>query len=101
VRLHTNHYITRKFEGFEDGTLPDSVPRLVRVRQLVRQHWGKINVATVKEILADHDGEPGAICRHGAVQMHSISGYIAEPASGVLHVRRGHGCDGHWTAYRV
>jgi len=101
VRLHTNHYITKKFEGFEDGTLPDSVPRLARVRQLVQQRWGKIDVETMKEILSDHEGEQGAICRHGAVQMHSISGYIAEPGRGVLHVRRGHGCDGHWTAYTV
>ena len=26
VRLHTNHYLTNEFAGFEDGTLPDSVP---------------------------------------------------------------------------
>jgi predicted choloylglycine hydrolase len=101
VRLHTNHYVTKTFERFEDGTLPDSVPRLERVRQLVRKNWGQITVDTMKEILADHEGGPGAICRHGAVDMHSISGYIAEPSTGVLHVRRGHGCAGRWTAYRV
>ncbi len=32
---------------------------------------------------------------------HGISGYIAEPSRGILHVRRGHGCNGSWTAYRV
>ena len=101
VRLHTNHYVTKTFERFEDATLPDSVPRLQRVRQLVRQHWGRITVDTMKDILADHEGEPGAICRHGAVNMQSISGYIAEPSTGLLHVRRGHGCTGRWTAYRV
>jgi hypothetical protein len=101
LRLHTNHYVTRTFERFEDGTLPDSVPRLERIRQLVRKNWGRITVDTMKEILADHDGSPAAICRHGAVDMHSISGYIAEPSRGVLHMRRGHGCAGRWTAYRV
>ena len=55
----------------------------------------------MKEILADHDGGTCAICRHGGVRMHSIAGYIAEPARGLLHVRRGHGCNGAWTAYRV
>ena len=30
-----------------------------------------------------------------------ISGYIAEPAQGVLHVRRGHGCLGTWQTYVV
>lgn len=101
VRLHTNHYVTKTFVRFEDGTLPDSAPRLQRVRELVRQHWGRITVDIMKEILADHEGEPGAICRHGAVNMHSISGYIAEPSTGVLHIRRGHGCAGRWTSYRV
>jgi predicted choloylglycine hydrolase len=101
ARLHTNHYVTKTFVHFEDGTLPDSVPRLKRVRELARKHWGHITVETMKEILADHEGEPGAICRHGAVKMHSISGYIAEPTNGILHVRRGHGCNGRWTAYRV
>jgi isopenicillin-N N-acyltransferase-like protein len=99
--LHTNHYLTPAFAKFEDGTLPDSVPRLERVRRLVRERWGRLTVEAMKEILADHEGEPGAICRHGAKGMDSISGYIAEPARGVLHIRRGHGCTGVWTAYRV
>lgn len=101
LRLHTNHYVTREFSAFEAHTLPDSVPRLSRVRELVAKHWGRITVDTMKEILADHEGEPGGICRHGAVNMHSISGYIAEPARGRLHVRRGHGCAGSWTVYTV
>ncbi len=100
-RLHTNHYVTPAFAKFEDGTLPDSKPRLERVRELVRKHWGRITVDVMKEILADHDGGAGAICRHGAVNMHSISGYIAEPARGRFHVRRGHGCTGTWTVHAV
>jgi len=99
--LHTNHYLTRRFAAQEDGFLPDSLPRLLRIRKLVKQAWGKITVDTMKEILADHDGNPSAICRHGARDMHSISGYIAEPAKSLLHVRKGHGCDGRWIGYRV
>lgn len=100
-RLHTNHYLTKEFAPYETGTLPDSVPRLARIRALVEQHWGKITVDTMKQILADHEGYPASICRHGAGRMDSISGYIAEPAKGLLHIRRGHGCDGSWHAYRV
>lgn len=101
ARLHTNHYLTTNFVKFEDGTLPDSVPRLDRVRSLVRQQWGKLTVDKMKSILADHEGNPAGICRHGASQLHSIAGYIAEPARKLLHVRRGHGCTGTWTAYSV
>jgi isopenicillin-N N-acyltransferase-like protein len=100
-RLHTNHYLTSPFVRFEDNHLSDSCPRLERIRTLVTEAWGKIDVDTMKDILADHQGDPGGICRHGERGLHSISGYIAEPAKGILHVRRGHGCLGTWTAYRV
>ena len=101
ARVHTNHYLTGEFAHFEDGTLPDSVPRLERARDLIRESWGKITVDTMKKVLADHEGGAGAICRHGAANLHSIAGYIAEPEKGLLHIRRGHGCDGTWKAYPV
>ena len=65
-------------------------------------------VATMKEILADHGGDGaiaeeggGYICRHGAENMDSICGYIAEVGQRKLHVRRGHGCTGTWTEYAL
>ena len=100
-RVHTNHFVTSRFAGHMDGMLPDSCDRLDRMRRLMRERWGEITVDAMKEVLADHEGDPGAICRHGAENMHSISGYIAEPSRRVLHVRRGHGCLGSWTAYEV
>ena len=100
-RIHTNHYVTGDFAPYEDNTLADSCDRLDRMRLLIRDHWGDVTADTMKGLLKDHEGDPGGICRHGAVNMHSISGYIAEPAKRVLHVRRGHGCLGTWTAYEV
>ena len=100
-RVHTNHYVTPGFARHEDNALPDSCDRLDRMRLQLKEHWGEITVDTMKAILADHEGDPAGICRHGTENMHSISGYIAQPAEGVLHVRRGHGCLGTWTAYEV
>ena len=99
--LHTNHYLTREYAPHEDGTLPDSPPRLARIQDLVQENWGGITVDTMKRILADHQGDPAGICRHGDTRMHSVAGYIADPARSVLHVRRGHGCLGTWEAYEV
>ncbi len=99
--VHANHYLTPPFVGYERNALPDSCPRLDRMRTLLRAHWGTITVETMQQILADHAGDPAGICRHGDRGMHSISGYIAEPAKGLLHVRRGHGCLGTWRAYEV
>ncbi len=100
-RLHTNHYLTPSFSGHETNSLPDSCPRLDRLRELVHAAWGALTVETLKTILADHAGDPGGICRHGAAGYHTISGYIAEPARRRLHVRRGHGCLGLWEKYEV
>jgi isopenicillin-N N-acyltransferase-like protein len=100
-RLHTNHYVTSRFAPCETDSLPDSRPRLNRIRALVMEHWGRITVETMKDILADHHGDPAGICRHGAAGWHSIAGYIAEPGKGLLHVRRGHGCLGTWQTYEV
>ena len=99
--VHANHYCTVEFAAHETNSLPDSCPRLDRMRFLIRQHWGAITVESMQQFLADHVGDPAAICRHGAQAMHSISGYIAEPAKRLLHVRRGHGCLGSWTTYEV
>jgi hypothetical protein len=101
VRLHTNHYVTKEFARHEDGTLADSCPRLDRIRMLIRESFGKITVDRMKAILSDHEGDSAAICRHGATGLHSICGYIADPASGLFDVRRGYGCDGHWQQYRM
>ena len=76
-------------------------PGLLIFRHLVRESWGRITAETMKVVLADHEGDPGGICRHGESGSHSVTGYIAEPAAGLFHVRRGHGCTGTWTAYEV
>ena len=99
--VHANHYLTDAFAPHETNSLADSCPRLDRMRTLLQAHWGRLDVETIKTLLADHEGEPAAICRHGAVNMHSISGYIAEPAKRLFHLRRGHGCLGTWTSYGV
>lgn len=100
-RLHTNHYLTPEFAPHEPSPRPDSIHRLQRLRELVEERWGEIDVDTLQQIMADHQGDPGAICRHGEGGSHSICGYIAEPARNLFHVRRGHGCLGTWTAYEV
>ncbi len=100
-RVHTNHYVTPQYAALETNSLPDSCPRLDRLNELVQAQWGQITVASLQAIMADHAGEPSGLCRHGAHGFHTISGYIAEPTRGVLHVRRGHGCTGSWTSYAV
>jgi len=99
--VHTNHHLSDDFAPLETGSLPDSFPRHKRMTELVRTHWGGITVETMQMLLADHDGDPYGICRHGGGGWHSTSGHIAEPQKGLLHIRRGHGCTGSWETYAV
>ncbi len=98
---HTNHYLAPAFTVYETGAIPDSAARLERLRSLIEAEWGRLSVAGLGRVLADHQGDPAGICRHGAGGWHSIAGYIAEPSRGRLHVRRGHGCLGQWHEHPV
>jgi predicted choloylglycine hydrolase len=101
MRLHSNHYVAPEFAAFEDNTVADSPARLCRMRTLLKKSWGRITVDVLKEVLADHEGDPAGICRHGASNWHTVFGYIAEPARRLFHLRRGHGCLGTWGTYTV
>jgi hypothetical protein len=100
-RLHTNHWLVPATAQTQPAFASESKHRLERLRHLVQAKWGKITTTHLKAVLADHKGDPGAICRHGEGGTHSVAGYIAEPARGLFHVRRGHGCSGTWTSYTV
>jgi len=99
ARLHTNHYLTPRFTAFETHTIGDSRSRLARLTALAADARGDITTNVLKGWLADHEGDPGGICRHGANGWHTIAGYIAEPAQGLFHVRRGRGCAANWKVY--
>jgi isopenicillin-N N-acyltransferase-like protein len=110
--LHTNHFLDPKLSDKYPPLIADSLPRLIRLRSLVGLRWGDLTVDCMKRILADHgDGieaggagecqEGGCICRHGLGAMDSVCGYIADVGTKTLHVRRGHGCTGHWVAYAL
>ena len=110
--LHTNHFLDPELSARHPPLIDDSLPRLVRLRSLVARRWGDLTIDCMKDILADHgDGieaggageceEGGCICRHGLGAMDSVCGYIADVGTKTLHVRRGHGCTGHWVAYTL
>jgi hypothetical protein len=99
--VHANHYQSAEYQDYETNSLSDSCPRADRMSELLGEVYGGVTVDTMKAILADHEGDPAAICRHGAESMISVSGYIADATNRVLHVRRGHGCTGSWTEYDV
>jgi isopenicillin-N N-acyltransferase-like protein len=104
VIAHTNHFRSDRFASGERllGSLPDSVPRWARMRALLLAEHGRITLETVQRCLRDHEGGPGAICRHDPARpMQTIASIVAEPDEGRLHVARGNPCEHHYVAYSV
>jgi isopenicillin-N N-acyltransferase-like protein len=110
IIAHSNHYLcgahacTANFSR----SLPDSFPRLERMRQLLHAHRGRLSVGDLKTMLSDHEGHPTGICRHPhdgpddpvlPASGRTMASLIAEPDRGRLHVARGNPCEGGYVTY--
>lgn len=109
---HSNHFLCSPYACPENdaASLPDSFPRLDRIRNLISQQNGLHDVHSMKAILADHDGHPVSICRHphgghgNDILPNSgctVAAIIAEPAQGKFHIASGNPCETPFFEYRL
>lgn len=63
VVTHTNHFVHQHENAASKPYLADSVPRLNRVRELIKSANSMPSVETISKILRDENGYPTAICR--------------------------------------
>lgn len=109
---HTNHFLTEPHACVAnfDQSLPDSFNRLDRMRMLIEQQSGRVNLERMQRALADHDGHPVSICRHPhdgpenpilPNSGHTVAAVIAEPQRGRLHVSSGNPCEYPFVEYRL
>ena len=109
---HSNHFLCTPLACPENdaASLPDSFPRLERIRSLIRQQVGSLDVDLMKTILADHDGHPVSICRHphegaGSEILPSsgrtVAAIIAEPERGRFHIASGNPCETPFVEYQL
>ena len=61
---HTNHFESARFRPIDTGVRisGDSFPRLQRMRRLLRENHGSINLETIKMMLKDQAFAPFGIC---------------------------------------
>lgn len=101
---HSNHYLCATHACDENyrQSLPDSFPRLKRMRELIAAEFGSLTVEKMKRILSDHDGHPTSICRHPhsghsdpilPASGHTVAAIIAEPQHGRFHIASGNPCE--------
>ena len=102
--VHTNHYLGEPYASRHDlpPFLPDSQPRLERMRSLILQDLGRLDVASMQTFLADHEGFPKSICRHDTLPgFWTTASMVAVPQQGVMYVCAGNPCEGEFVEYHV
>lgn len=110
--VHSNHYLCSEHacDANFQLSLPDSFPRLDRMRKLIDEKFGSIELADVQSFLADHDGHPVSICRHSHAgpsgpmlgpSGKTVAALIAEPEQRRLHVAIGNPCQNPFVTYSL
>ena len=108
----SNHFVCGPYACPDNdaASVPDSFPRLQRMRELVSSKFGRLTVENLKQFLADHEGQPTSICRHPhngpdhpsvSARGRTTASLIADPQEGRLHVSRGNPCVVPFTTYRL
>ncbi|HZS92586.1 MAG TPA: C45 family peptidase [Chloroflexota bacterium] len=106
---HANHHEAPQLLQYEDGFAslwPDTLIRSGRMRQLLEEHFGRIDLETCQEIMRDHGGYPGSICRHlcdgqpgGEGQTQASLLYV--PAEGKMLATNGRACEQPFVEYTL
>ena len=107
---HSNHFVCGRFAcpATDRASVPDTFPRLTRMRELLGARFSHLTVEDLKRALADHEGYPTSICRHPhsgpdhpsvSARGRTTASLIAEPGLGCLHVSRGNPCQSIYATY--
>ena len=103
---HSNHFIASELLGEErkqGDALENSRIRLQRMQHLLEQHYGRIDVQVMQEILRDRETAPHTLCRMpGDFGKDTITfaSVIAAPSKGELWVSIGPPHQYEYTYYR-
>lgn len=92
---HSNHFVSNELIDEERKTgedLVNSKIRLSRMRSLLENKYGQLNVEEMQKILRDRETAPHTLCRipgDFGVDSVTFASVIAEPLKGRIHVTMG------------
>jgi isopenicillin-N N-acyltransferase like protein len=100
VLVHTNNFISPRLRPLDTGLsqFPDTLLRYGRAYQKIQSRTGRIGVADLKEILADHFNHPDAICRHPDLRdpelerVQTVASVIMNLTRREMHIAQGPPC---------
>lgn len=105
VLVHTNHCVAAETRAGECAIDPASstIPRYNRATELLIPRRGRIDTATLMDVLRDRHGAPNCICRrpdarlHPAERAESVAGIVLDLPARVMHIAPGVPCDVDFT----
>ena len=105
IVAHANHFTDPELK--KDDRRPseweDTLLRHSGLETLMQDRRGMLSASTMKELLSDHDGHPGSICRHHQpgqlAPVKTIYSVICEPDAGRMHLRLGNPCQGPYQVF--
>jgi len=105
VYVHTNHCLDAEQQRLELLPLqsPGSPGRCAAMQASLEAEAGRIDVAAMKRMLAQHTPSLEQICRHATKsgEYETAATSIAETATRRMHVSYGPPCEGRWATYTV
>ena len=105
VYAHTNHCLATSTQSFEQQPLqsPGSPQRCRTMETTLAESSGKIDVAAMKRLLAQHQPTEEPICRHSTKpgEYETAATSIVETASRRLHISYGPPCQGRFKTYSL
>jgi isopenicillin-N N-acyltransferase-like protein len=105
---HANHHEEAdllRFEGHPARELPSTTRiRSGRMKQLLDQATGHLDLETCKEMLRDHANYPGSICRHKdppQSEFYTVSAILYQPGAGLMLVTDRQACENPFQEFRI
>lgn len=105
VYTHTNHCLVESQLPYEQHPLPypGSVQRCGTMLRSLEAASGRIDVDTMKRLLAQHEPAEENICRHTdkPTEHETAATSIVETATRTLHISYGPPCEGRFVKYSI
>jgi isopenicillin-N N-acyltransferase-like protein len=105
IYAHTNHCLDPENLPFEQKPLPfpGSVGRCRTMERAMEAVSGRIDVAVMKRLLAQHEPSEEHICRHteNPTEQETAATSIVETTTRTLHISYGPPCEGRFAKYTI
>lgn len=94
ILTHSNHFLTPYLQDKDLGdqtSFPDTFLRQLRLKKLMKKHYGQLTPEIMMKLMQDHQGYPDSICRHCDLtgpsyeQFDSGASVVAVPGEGKMY----------------